>query len=290
MPNWLNSLGRKDVTDVRQRAVAAARYARSKYSDLDASYKNYGMSSSHYAYTATGYVLNQAVNDLTDIIQAVPQGEGLSKTPATMQHNMYKMTYHYPRRGTGSDDRIRTQVSCFDAAGRPMEGVAVTFTWPFAGGPKSYIAYTDSSGLAYMWEAPGVDIPLMQKRTLSAKTVQSSVVATSSTWYVPTPVLADSSSGLRTTLSNTRPKRYSVVKAATRVRDTAGRPVVGLPVTYRWYFKSRTIKVTTTTNANGYAYSSLNIGGSAKGYRVYVKTRVYSGRHTRNSNPSFIPH
>ena len=239
MPNWLNNLGRKDVTDVRQRAVVAARYARSKYANLDASYKGYGMSSSHYAYTATGYVLNQAVNDLTDIIQAVPQGKGLAQAPTTMRQKMYKMAYHYPGAAPGTDDSIRTQVVCLDAAGKPMEGVAVTFTWPLGNGPKSYVAYTDATGLAYMWEAPGVGIPLMRTRTLTAKTVQSSMVATSSTWYMPTPVLASRTSGLRTTLSSTSPRRNTVVKATTRVRDTAGKPVVGLPVTYSWCFKSR---------------------------------------------------
>jgi hypothetical protein len=287
--SWVRSLGRTDVTDIRQRAVTAALYARSKYSGIDASYKSYGVASGRYANYSTGYVLNRGINDLADIIQAVPKGEGLAKAPTTMKHGMQKMTYHFPRKGTRTNDTIRTQVYCYDAAGKPIQGLAVTFTWPLSTGLKSALAYTDANGLAYSWQAPGYGVPLMQKRTVTATTVQSGQEATSSTWYTPTPVLAYSTLGMKSGVSNTSPKRYATVKSWTRVRDTAGNPVVGLPVTFSWHFKSTTYRVTSLTNASGYAYASKYIGNSATGYRVYVRTRAYSGRQTRNSSTSFAP-
>jgi hypothetical protein len=102
-------------------------------------------------------------------------------------------------------------------------------------------------------------------------------------------VLAYSTLGMKSGVSNTSPKRYATVKSWTRVRDTAGNPVVGLPVTFSWHFKSTTYRVTSLTNASGYAYASKYIGNSATGYRVYVRTRAYSGRQTRNSSTSFAP-
>jgi hypothetical protein len=286
---WLQSLGRRNVTDVRERAVSAALYARSKYSGLDSSYKSGHLAPGTYAYNSTGYVLNRAVNDLADIIRAVPQGEGVARPPAVMKHRMQKMTYYYPRKGTNTSDMVRTEVTCYDAAGNPMRAVPVTFTWPLASGPKTYVAYTNLHGMAYSWQAPGYGIPLMKKRTVAAKTTQSSGVATSTTWYMPTPRLAYSTPGMKTGVSSARPKRYTTVRAWTRIRDTAGKPVVGLPVTYYWCFRSRTVKAIAITNSKGYAYSSQSIGGSAKGRTVYVKTKAYSGRQTRNSYTRFVP-
>lgn len=286
---WLTNRSRKTVTDVRRNAVSAALYARTKYVNLDASYKYHGAVKG-YAYTATGYVLNRAVNDLADIIATVPSGQGLAEAPATMSQKMMKMTYYYPRRGSNFNaDKICSQVYCYDAEGKPMRAVAVTFTWPFADGEKSYVAYTDANGYAYNWQAPGTGISLMQRRTLSARTVASGETATSTTWYMPTPVLATGTSGVKTTVSNSRPKRGTNVKAWTRFRDTNGNPVSGLPVTFKWYFKTKTITVKAVTNANGYAYTTRNIGQASKGYRVYVKGLAYSGRYERYSRASFIP-
>jgi hypothetical protein len=171
-----------------------------------------------------------------------------------------------------------------------MRGLAVTFSWPLSTGIKSVVAYTDGNGLAYNWQAPGTGVSLMKKRMVTATTVQSNVEVQSSTWYMPTPVLAYSTPGMKTSVSNTRPKRGTTVKAWTRVRDTAGKPVAGLPVTFTWYFKSSAVRVTAITNSKGYAYSSKYISPrTAKGYRIHVKARTYSGRQTRNSAASFVP-
>ncbi len=288
---WLDTWNRKDVTDVRASAVSAALYARSKYPALDASYRAHNSRVEGAARDITGYVLNRATNDLADIVAAIPAGKGLAQPPATMRQKMMKMTYYYPRRGSSfSTDKICSQTYCYDANGNPMRGVAVTFSWPFATGTKSYVAYTDANGLAYNWQAPGTGVPLMRRRTMTARSHASGGVATSATWYMPTPVLATAKAGVKTTIPNNRPKRNTRVKAYTRFRDTKGNAVAGLPVTFKWYFKSNTVTTKTVTNSKGYAYTSMNIGSAAKGHRVYVKGMTYSGRYSRSSRASFIPH
>jgi hypothetical protein len=197
---------------------------------------------------------------------------------------MHKMTYYFPRAGSGRDDIIRSEVYCYDAAGRPMVAVAVKFTWPLASGPKSMTTYTDANGLAYDWQAPGSSIRLMEKRTVVAGTIQSGQLTRSTTWFMPTPMLASGSSGMKTTMSDTS---GSTVTAKTRVRDRSGRPVAGLPITYYWSLRSGTAKTTATTNSRGYAYSSKNVGSSARRL-IVVRTKAYAGRHERNSSTSFV--
>ena len=285
---WLSADPRTDVYDIRSQAVQAALYARTKYTVLDAYLAAHNGRVTGDAHSTTGDVLNRATNDLADIIRAVPRGEGLAKSPTVMKQRMQKMTYYYPRKGTRKADMVRSEVRCYDAAGRPMRGVKVTFVWPLSI-TKKQVAFTDGDGMAYNWQAPDYGISLMKKRSVVSQTVQSNQIATASTWFMPTPVLASGTAGMKTNVSTHRPKQGTVLKAKARVRDTAGKPVVGLPVTFTWGFKSQTVVVKTFTNASGYAYSSRNIGKAPKGYRVYVKGRVYSGRHTRNSRASFVP-
>lgn len=284
---WLSRQTPENVTDVRAFTVRAALYGRSKYSALDSSYKASGRVTGSAA-TITAAMLNRAANDLADIIRAVPKGEGLAKSPTVLKNKMTKMTYQFPRRGTSGSDSIRTEASCFDAAGKPMAGVGVRFTWPFASGSKSFIAYTDSNGMAYNWQPPGTKIALMRRRTITASTKLSGETTASTTWFMPTPRLASGASGFSTSISSTRPSVGATVKARARVRNAAGNPVAGLPVIFSWSFKSKTVRVTAITNSKGYAYSSQPVSGP-KGYRVLVMARAWAARLGHSSSASFVP-
>ncbi|NTU71144.1 MAG: hypothetical protein HGB10_04920 [Coriobacteriia bacterium] len=290
MSSWISPRSRRSVSDVRASAFHAAAYAGTKYADLNASYRANNNNVAGIGKTNTGLVLNRAVNDLADIIAAVPRGEGLSQAPATMKQRMWRPNYYFPRSSDSHSAVIRSDVYCYDENGKPMPGVGVTFNWPLASGIKSRVAYTDANGFAYTWEVPGAGVSLMRKRALTAKTVQSSEVATSATWFMPTPMLASGLSGMKSSLSNTRPKRYSTITSRVRIRNTAGKAVAGLPVTFYWKFGSGTKKLTAVTNSSGVASTSCNIGGAAAGRRVYVRARAYSGKQKRESASSFIPH
>lgn len=290
MPKWLKTESRQPVVDVRATTFHAAAYAATMYSGLDASVKANNGRVTGTAYTNTGLVLNRATNDLADIICGIPQGAGLSKAPAVMRQRMYAPNYYYPRSSDSQSAVIRSDVYCFDANGKPMPGVKVTFTWPLGSGMTTRDAFTDANGLAYKWEVPGAGLSLMKKRALTARTVQSSEVATSATWFMATPLLKSGLSGMRSSLTNNRPKQRTRITSRVRIHNTAGKPVAGLPVTFYWRFASGTKSVSAVTNANGLASSSLNIGNAAKGRRVYVRARTYSGKQKRESATSFIPH
>ena len=289
MTTWLSVKSREQVADVRNETIEAALYARAKFAKLDYSYKANGKVAG-YAYTATGLLLNRSANDLADIIAGVPTGRGVTEPPASMKQRMNKMTYKYPRRGTAKSDSIRSDVYCYDEDGKPMRGVPVTFSWPLASGTKSVLAYTDANGLAYTWQAPGTGIALMTWRTVSTKTKASGKAATSATQYMPTPELAYSKAGLSSIVSKKRPRRGTKVRVRTRVRSKAGKPVAGLKITFSWCFKGKTVRASAVTNSNGYAYSTQRVPRNVpKGRRVYVKSKTYAGRHTRDTRTVFVP-
>lgn len=281
---WTTLRDRRSVSDVRAKAVSAAKYSRSKYAALDAAYAKTRSVMSGDAHVITGEALNRAINDLADIIAAVPDGKGVSRPPATLTQTWGNPRYRYPR----ATQKIRPNVVARDAAGDPMEGVAITYTWPLKDGPKTVVRYTDSTGLAYDWQEVG-SVSLMKRRTLAVRSTTSGSTTNSSSWYMRTPVLADSTSGVKTTLNNTRPKKHTVVKARTKFTRKDGTPAPGLKVTFTWSHKSKTYTYTTYTNEKGMAYSSRNIGNAAYGYRVYVKAQAYSGGYRRYSRASFIP-
>lgn len=90
-------------------------------------------------------------------------------------------------------------------------------------------------------------------------------------------------------MSNYHPSRNTVVTASTLIRDRAGKGVVGLPVTFTWSFKSGKYSYKAVTNSKGVARVSKNIGGAARGYRVYVRAQTQSGGSNRSSTGSFVP-
>ncbi len=88
---------------------------------------------------------------------------------------------------------------------------------------------------------------------------------------------------------NHYPRQYTTVKAISRVTDSAGRPIPGVRVSFRWKFKTVTHTMTSSTNAAGYAYCSRYISGAAKGYKVTVTAKATSAGVTKSGTTWFIP-
>ena len=277
---------RKSVTDVRAYAVAAGKYSRARYDALETAYSANKVvtKSNPTARAITRYTLSRATNDLADIICAVPAGAGIAKAPAKMTQKMSKTIYRYPRKG----QYVQTTAVCKDASGNPMQGVAVRFTWPTATGTQSETRYTDADGYVYRWffVAP---LSNMKRYYVTARAASSGAVTSSSTSYLQSPVLADGTAGAYNRLNETRPKQNTVVKAKATFKSTSGKPVAGLPVTFKWTYKSYTKSFKTVTDEYGVARCSMNIGNATKGYRCYVRARAYSGGHRRSYTRSFIP-
>lgn len=276
---------RRPASDVRTMAVGAAKYARARYSTLMPSFAVSGKITGGAARDVTDQVFSRAVNDLADIIAAVPAGKGLALPPASMKHVMSKPAYYFPRKGQS----IRTHVMCLDAAGKPMEGVRVRFTWPGENGTtRTYVTYSDVTGLAYNWQNIS-SAGAMKKLPLTSKVSSSGQVKTNATWYMQTPRLAAGARGVKTTLSTTSPRRNTVVKVRTKLVSATGKPVKNMRVKFTWYHKNKKYTTSAVTDSRGIARSSRNIGSAARGYRVWVKGETYCGGSRRYSRAAFTP-
>jgi len=277
---WVNPRARSSVSDVRVKTISAAKYSRSKYSDLVGAYsKSHTVSGTTAAITEL--VLSRAVNDLADIICAVDDGKGLAAKPKDIKLYMHKA---YPAQNANAC----VYAKAIDSAGKTMEGVGVRLEWPLKDKTVHVTVYTEPDGVAHWWQNIG-PATMMQERKVLSRSFTSGVTLNDSTSYFPSPKLAGGTKGVKTTLSNRTPKRGTVVRAKTRFRSTSGKPVKGLKVTFTWSFKSGTKKTYAVTNASGNAYSSLNIGKAKKGYAVRVRGRATSGGSTRSSSTTFRP-
>ena len=84
--------------------------------------------------------MSRASNDLADIVSAIPAGEG---SGPCADHREASMLLYYPAQYQSNC----VYAVCRDAAGKPLEGVGVRFSWK-PEGEESTVAYTNSSGVA----------------------------------------------------------------------------------------------------------------------------------------------
>lgn len=279
----------RPVTDVRSMAVAAALSARGRYKALLKTFiastngsveRPNGSVESGRPREVTLMVVNRAINDLADIIVAVPTGKGRSLPPASMKHRMSSRLYRYPRAG----QLIGSYVVCLDKSGKPIRGMRVRFTWPARGGKtRTYIRYTNSQGIAHhsLYESSRTK---MRRLTVTSKVRSDNREVGRSTVYMVTPRLGKGLAGVRTKVSSKHPRSGTRVRAYARIASAHGRPVAGLPVIFTWSYKGRVVKVRAVTDSRGVARSSRAVGRTAATYPQRVTASTISGgaarRHT----------
>jgi hypothetical protein len=282
---WIAPAARVALADVRARTVAAAHFSRAKFPALIGALKSmHEIDLGQPIVSAiTRQVMSRAVNDLADIVSGVPSARGLAKAPATV-----KLTVS--RRYVTPGLMICAFAECKDAAGKPIEGASVAFTWPGpAGSVITTLAYTGPSGVAHNWQRL-IGTPYHVRSIVQAVASSSGSAVTKSTWFVKSVTLKAGSAGLRAKVSDTTPARESTVTARAIVRDRSGHAVVSLPVTFVWKFKTSTVTRTVMTDSSGVARVSLNIGACARGYRAWVTVKTTSAGHPRSAKTSFAPH
>jgi hypothetical protein len=283
--SWITPDVRIPLTDVRARTVAAACFSRARFAALIGALRPMTqiVIGQPVVYEVTGQVLSRAANDLADIVQGIPSGSGLAQPPVTMKVTVSR---RYPVRG----GRIGVYATCTDAAGRPIDGEAVVFTWPLAsGGSTEVVAYTGPTGVARNWQTLG-RLPLLVRSAVRAVADSSGSAVSKGTWFVPSVALGYGTAGLRATVSDATPRRESTVTAKAVVHDSTGRAVAGLPVTFAWRFRTATFTYAATTDSAGVARVSRNIGRSTRGYRVSVTVKTFSSGSARTAATSFVPH
>jgi len=282
---WVAQVARRPLVDVRAETAAAARFSRAKFATLIGALKptheiDIGQPTVN---AVTRQVLSRAANDLADIVQGIPSARGLAKVPATMKLTLSR---RYPTPAL----MICAYAACTDAAGKPIEGAAVTFKWPgVAGSVVNAVAYTGPTGIAHNWRKLG-GTPLGVRSTVRAVAASSGSAVTKSTWFVRSVVLGTGSAGLRATVSDTTPKRESTVTVRAFAHDRSGKDVASLPVTFTWRFRNSTVTRTVLTNGAGVARVFVNIGSCTPGYRVRVTVKAPSAGAVRSVTTSFVPH
>ena len=270
------------VSNVRTLALSAAAFSRSYYAELHSRYAPNQSVLTTRVQTITGLLFKRVARDLANIITSVPSGVG---NPPPVAKLVASVKWRYPRVNEPSQ---QVYVTATDASGRPIEGLAVDVAWPSADGLSSTTIriYTDPAGKSH-WTRTVGNSPLMATRTASLRSKTNGYTASTTTWWKTSPVLATGLDGFRTTNNNRYPDPGEYVTVTSTVRDAAGRPVAGLPVTWTWDYAGTVVTTSATTNSSGVATSKRLVHSTTTRSRVTVAATVQSGSQNRNSSTWF---
>jgi hypothetical protein len=277
-PDWVMPARRAPLLDVRARAIAASVETRAFTERLDTAYRDGGLTGDALIIT-TGR-LSRAVNDLADVIIALSEERGASE-PGTVRLSMGRqyLRQHYNAQAIATVQGVN---------GKPLRGVRVLFDWGFPGESKTTTWFTDANGVAVSWANTGSTrwrtvVPVIARTRLAHST------SSWRSWFMTTDVIAPGATGIRTTVSNYRPSRLSRVTATTTLKNTAGRTIPGVRITFTWRFPSgSTYRAVAVTDARGRATSTRGLGATASGESVSVRAQTQWGASTRSSTATFV--
>jgi putative cell wall-binding protein len=272
---WVDtSVARVPLANIHARTVSAAYFSRGTYATLLSNYQSSGYNGTVDGITQQ--VLSRAVNDLADIIQAIPSGAGIE--PIGTLDTVSFREYIGQNRNTGV---ISTYT---DAGGNPIEGMRVITVWYFPTGTVTDIDFTDENGVAESWLNSGPQ-PLGAEFDVTA-TTNSGAAQTSDT---VTLKVSDTIGTIKVSVPYYPPMQKTLLTASCLILNQYGEPISGLPVTLTWSFKTGDVVYQTTTNKWGMAIDPRNIGNAAIGHKVTVTAETQSGGSDRSSYATFVP-
>ncbi len=284
MSSWhTSSRSVSKIGNIRSVAVAAAAYSRSKFSALHAEMTASRSRLTTRAKEITGALARRAAQDLANIIWSVSQGAGKSPDVASLRTKVKWV-------GVAANEPYQgLYIWAKDSAGRPIEGLEVVISWPLAdGGTTTVKRWTDPNGYIKYSRAVGGG-PLLVRRTINLKTTATlpDATRTASTWFQATPRLASGTAGLKTVIRDATLKPGQQALVTTLARDTAGRPVPGLPVTWTWKYGSKTIVTKGITGADGKARTSRTVYSTTTTKTITVTAHVQAASSNRYASTSF---
>ncbi len=281
-PAWMTAdRTPKAIADVRTTAIAAAAYSRKYFSELYSQFHADETRLNARVSEITGYVLKRASSDLADILYSLDKGVGDAAPAATVSA---RLKYTYVAQNTTETIYVTVK----DAAGRPLEGVRVDIAFPKpAGGTTLVRRYTTSAGTVTAYASVGAS-PLGKHRDVVVTVRTSGVTKTPTTWFMTTRRLAAGTSGFKTYVNDSTVTPGQTIRVGSWARDTAGRNVANLKVSWTWTFSNgAVIKTSGYTNTNGRAYSTIPITwGMGKGL-AHITAHVQSGSVNRTSTTTF---
>jgi hypothetical protein len=174
--SWITEADRRPVSDVRARAVSAAKAARADYPELKSAIRRSGFSASSGSTVGsiTRRRLSRAANDLADIIATIPTGEGCA-TSGVFTTVVPTRRYPYKTTTVGINAKVT------DPSGKPLEGVKVNFVWEYPTKTVTTVSYSRSDGVATTYRAMST-APANRTITVVAKQRTNAVKTSKSTW------------------------------------------------------------------------------------------------------------
>jgi hypothetical protein len=269
------------IGNIRTSAVAAAAYSRARFADLHSAWLASGSTGNATVSRITGEVLKRAARDLARVVWSVSLGAGQGPDVASLRT---KVKWVGVRSG---EPYQAVYTTARDATGRGIEGLEVRITWPKPDGTVATLrAWTDRDGYVKKVVAVG-KLPLLVRQTVPVAVRENGKETRRSTWFIPSPRLADGTAGFKTAISDSTPSVGQTIKVTSFARDRSGRPVPGLLVTWTWDFAGTIVKTSGITNAKGRAYSYRTITSSTTRTTVKIKAHVQSYSLNRYAWTSF---
>lgn len=277
-PDW-GRTGHVPVTisNIRAEAIAASAFARGRFTALHPLISASGTTFTSSIESITDDLMMRGVNDLADIIRSVKRGAGRAPLVDRLTASV---KWLHPSK---DEDWQHIYTYAYDAAGRPIEGLEVKITLPSG---TVDLRYTDATGLAY-WSGPPGASPYYVKQNVTVRATTHGHTESATTWWSTSPTLAAGSAGFATTVDRPSPIAGQYVTVRSTLRDTGGRPVPGIEVTWTWDYPGADVVTTGTTNAQGVATSSRLVTPGATFERVVIRAKTQSGSQNRNSSTAF---
>ncbi len=272
--SWITPVPRQPVADVRQKTVDAAYFSRTTYATFLSNYRSSGFNAT--VATITKSNLSRSVNDLADIIKAIPTGAGIPPAGNVVADSS--------RQYVGKNTDVMVSATVTDALGNPVEGARVVFEWKLPQGTVTDVEFTEENGVAESWENIGA-VPLGSVFDVDAVVTSGANTASDSV----TLEVTDKIGFIVTKVPYFDPMQNTLVTASCLILNEYGQPIPDLEVTFTWTHATTTVVHTTTTDEWGVARHARNIGNSTIGYRVTVLAETQSGGSNRSSYATFIP-
>ena len=280
-PDWMTTDRTPDLlSDVRGTAIAAAAYSRGFYPEL---YKEFHANETILnarVTQITGDVLKRAASDLANILYSLDQGVDIIPAASVSA----KVRYVYIAKNATQT----VYVTVKDAAGRALQGVRVDIAFPKPTGGTTLIRrYTTADGKVTAWANVGAS-PYGVKRDVKVTVKTGTVTKTPTPWFMTTRRLATGTAGFKSWVNDTTVYPGQTLRLASRARDSSGRGVSKLKVTWTMTFGDGSVlKTVGYTDSTGKALTLLPITDTMPKGKVSVKAKTQAGSVWRASYTSF---